>query len=279
MLKRTCTSVRTCNRLFPVVDMRYVIMRFKAEKKPSLSGFVACETKSKLTVFPTSLIKKLLFRDISCNFLIMVLITIRSLSLSSNRLGNNFNCDTNLLMPTSSLIISCKKVLSCNWLATNNNFWFRHELKVWISGALFQPTRFSFDNLTHVVFWTKGELVFKNQLKHFTETHRKTSNFDMCLLNFISTCHFCFIQKIFYHLKRNWPRFSLPKFCRSNIYVITIVKFSNSPIQNVFSFPRWTSMNFCKVKNPLKRSVLKSKFQNPQNLDEKNRFFSRFMQK
>ena len=37
---------------------------------------------------------------------------------------------------------------------------------------------------------------------HFAETHRKTSNFDMCVFNFISTCHFCFIQKIIYHLKK-----------------------------------------------------------------------------
>ena len=30
-------------------------------------------------------------------------------------------------------------------------------------------------------------------IAHFTETLRKKSNFDMCLSNFISTCHFCFI--------------------------------------------------------------------------------------
>ena len=40
----------------------------------------------------------------------MVLITIVSLSLGSNKLGNNFDCDTNLLMPVSSLLISKKKV-------------------------------------------------------------------------------------------------------------------------------------------------------------------------
>ena len=83
---------------------------------------------------------------------------------------------------------------------------------------------------------------------HLTETQRKTSNFDMYPLNFISTCHFCFIQKIIYHLIRNWARFSLPKFCRSSIYVITNVKFSNSLIQNIFSFLQWTSMDFRKVK-------------------------------
>ena len=34
-----------------------------------------------------------------------------------------------------------------------------------ISGALFERKRFSFGNLTHVVFWTKGELFYKNLLK------------------------------------------------------------------------------------------------------------------
>ena len=96
---------------------------------------------------------------------------------------------------------------------------------------------------------------FNNSIIHFTETHRKTSNFDLCLLNFISTCHSCFIRKIIYHLKRNWPRFSLPKFCRSSIYVITIAKFSNSPMQNVFNFPQWTSMDCCKVNNNLSTNL------------------------
>ena len=73
---------------------------------------------------------------------------------------------------------------------------------------------------------------------HSTETHRKTSNFD------ISTCHFCLIQKIICYLKRNQPRFSLPKFYRCSIYVIAIVKFSNRPVQNLFNFPQRTSKDF-----------------------------------
>ena len=72
----------------------------------------------------------------------------------------------------------------------------------------------------HFLIFNKNSL---NLVLHCTETHRKTSNFYMCLLNFISTYHFYFMQKIIYHLKRNWPRFSLPKFSRSSIYVITIV--------------------------------------------------------
>ena len=39
-----------------------------------------------------------------------------------------------------------------------------------------------------------------------------------CLLNFIYTCHFCFIKNNIYHLKRNWPHFRLPKFCCNSIY-------------------------------------------------------------
>ena len=70
------------------------------------------------TIFRASHIKKLLFRHISGNFLIMVVITIVSLSLSSIKLGNNFNCDTNLLMTMSSLSISNKKkiYLALGWL-------------------------------------------------------------------------------------------------------------------------------------------------------------------
>ena len=72
-----------CSRLFPTVDLRYVFKRFKAEKMPSLSAFVAYESRTDLTIFPISLMNKLLFRDISCNFLVMGVITTVSLSLSS----------------------------------------------------------------------------------------------------------------------------------------------------------------------------------------------------
>ena len=94
--------------------------------------------------------------------LIMVLISVVS---SSNKLGNNFNCDTNLLKSMPSLQISNKEVLSCKWLPTNNSFWCRQEFKMWISSTLFKWKRFSFDNVTQVVFWTKGKLVCKNPLK------------------------------------------------------------------------------------------------------------------
>ena len=50
--------------------------------------------------------------------MIMVLITIASLFLSSIKLGNSFNCDSNLLMTMSSLLISNKKknYLTIVWL-------------------------------------------------------------------------------------------------------------------------------------------------------------------
>ena len=115
----------------------------------SLSAFVACESKSDITIFPTSLMNKLLFRYISCSFLIMVLITTVSLSLSSNKLGNNFNYDTSLLMPMLLLLIFFKistilQLIGC--------FLCRQESKMRISDAFFEQKRFSFNNLTHVVF-------------------------------------------------------------------------------------------------------------------------------
>ena len=36
---------------------------------------------------------------------------------------------------------------------------------MWILGALFEQKRFSFDNLTHVVFGTKVVLFYKNPLR------------------------------------------------------------------------------------------------------------------
>ena len=85
ILKQTCNSIRACSRLFPIADLRYVLTRFKAEKIPSLSAFVSLESKSNFTIFPTSLIKKSQFRDISCNFLIMMFITIVSFNCNINR--------------------------------------------------------------------------------------------------------------------------------------------------------------------------------------------------
>ena len=97
-------------------------------------------------------------------FLTMVLITIESFSLSSNKLDNNFDCDSNLLMPMSSLIISNKKLV-LQLVGCYNNFWCHQEFKMRISGALFEQMRFSFDNPTHVVFWAKVEHFYKNPLK------------------------------------------------------------------------------------------------------------------
>ena len=94
----TCTINKACSRLFPVIDVRYAFMHFKLEKIPSISAFVACESKSNHTIFPASLIKLLLL------YLAILLTTIVSLSLSSNKLGSTF-----------SLLISIEKVLSCNW--------------------------------------------------------------------------------------------------------------------------------------------------------------------
>ena len=143
----TCTNIRACSQLFPILNPKYVFMHFKTKEVPSLQLRLL---KVKVTLKSLLLHFKRLFCDICCNLLII--------SLSSKKLGNIFNCDINLLVPISSQLFSNKRVLSCNFLATNNNFWFCQKLKMWISGALFEQKRCSFDNLTHVVLWTKGEL-------------------------------------------------------------------------------------------------------------------------
>ena len=135
----------------------------------SLSAFVTCESKSNLTIL---LIKKLLFRDISCNFLIMVLITIASLSLSSNKLGNNVN--NNLLMPLSLLLIWNRKVLSCNCLAANNNFWCCQEIKMWISGTLFEKKEIFFWHSDTCRFLNKSwTLLWKSQFQNPRNLYEK----------------------------------------------------------------------------------------------------------
>ena len=62
---------------------------------------------------------------------------------------------------------------------------------MWILDTLFEQNRFSFDNLTHVVLWTKSKLVHKSPLKRlvlksqfqnprnladFFTTHAKTTS-------------------------------------------------------------------------------------------------------
>ena len=74
-------------------------MRIKAEKMSSLLASGGLWKSKNLTIFATSLIKGHLFLQISGYFLIMVLITIVSLSLSLSKVGNNFICDTNLSTP------------------------------------------------------------------------------------------------------------------------------------------------------------------------------------
>ena len=45
-----------------------------------------------------------------------------------------------------------------------------------ISGALFERKRFSFGNLTHVVFWTKGELFYKKEFSAPIEISESTKS-------------------------------------------------------------------------------------------------------
>ena len=101
-----------------------------------------------------------------------------------------------------------------------------------------RKTRASFGVSTSLFIHVKKNV---SKCTHFTETHRKKTNFN------ISTCHFCFIQTIIYYLRRNQPCFRLPKFYRCSIYIITYAKFSNMPVQNLFNFSQRTSMYFSKV--------------------------------
>ena len=104
---------------FPYLTQSMFLCNSKLKKcmflcNSKFTAFTACKSKSNVKIFAPSLIKKRLFCDICCKLLII--------SLSSNKLGNIFNCDINLLMPISSQLFSNKRVLSCNFLATNNNF-------------------------------------------------------------------------------------------------------------------------------------------------------------
>ena len=112
-----------------------------------------------------------------------------SVPFSSNKLDNIFNCDANLQMPMSSQLFSNKRVLSCNFLATNNNFWCRQKLKMWISGALFEQKRWSFDNLTNVVLWTKGELFYKNPFKEISPESTKSGRKKLIFSRFTQRPH------------------------------------------------------------------------------------------
>ena len=61
-----------------------------------------------------------------------------------------------------------------------------------------------------------------------------------------------------YHIDRNWLRFILPQACHNKVYVITILKLRNRPIQNLFNFSQRTSIDYWKwnVFNLLGEKVL-----------------------
>ena len=74
-----CTNIRACSRLFPIVDLMHVLRALKQKRCRNFRYLSLVKVKVTLQYF------LLLFRDISCNFLIIVLITIVSLSVSSNK--------------------------------------------------------------------------------------------------------------------------------------------------------------------------------------------------
>ena len=126
----------------------------KQKRCPHFEHLWLVKVKVTLQSFLLHLLRSVYFKKCLCNFLKWwCSLSIVSLSFSSTKV-DNVSC--NLMMSMSSLLISNKKFLSCKWLTTSNNFWCRQELKIGISGALFEEKGFSFDNLTHAVFWTKG---------------------------------------------------------------------------------------------------------------------------
>ena len=120
ILMWTCTNIRAYSWLFPHMishswpeECCYV----HQSRKDAATFGTWWLVKVKRTLQPfllwsltNAIFKKLLFRHISGNFLIILLITISLLSLSSNKLGNNFYEGINLMMTMSSLLISNNKI-------------------------------------------------------------------------------------------------------------------------------------------------------------------------
>ena len=87
--------------MFPIVDLRYVLTRFKIEKMSSLSAFMAYHLFY-FTYKQDSISWHILqfFNDIAHNNCVVI--------FKSNKLDNNFNRDTHLLMPMPLLLIKKK---------------------------------------------------------------------------------------------------------------------------------------------------------------------------
>ena len=80
-------------------------------------------------------------------------------------LAITFNYGLNFLMPMSSLLISNKKVLSCNWLAINNNLMSSGDKNVSFRCIIWTKEFFFWQSGTCFFFFlTKGELVYQNPL-------------------------------------------------------------------------------------------------------------------
>ena len=95
ILLRTCT--RVYSRLFPIVDLRFVLRASKQKRCRQFRHLWLVKVKVTLQ----SLLLHLLRSFYCVAYLALFLTKITSLSFTSNKLGNNFNWDTNLLMPMS----------------------------------------------------------------------------------------------------------------------------------------------------------------------------------
>ena len=67
--------------------------------------------------------------------------------------------------------------------------------------------------------------------KHFTVSHRKTSNVDLCLLNFIFSCRFFDIKDYLLSLKKKIASFQFAGILPQYHLRLDTVKFSNRSVQ------------------------------------------------
>ena len=67
--------------------------------------------------------------------------------------------------------------------------------------------------------------------KHFTVSHRKTSNVDLCLLNFIFSCRFFDIKDYLLSLKKKIASFQFAGILPQYHLRLNTVKFSNRSVQ------------------------------------------------
>ena len=91
-------------------------------------------------------------------------------------------------------------------------------------------------------------------------------------------CPHCWFQIKEYYLAIDWLLIITFDVVRSQVCEFQVHYLGKRDFFDNLTHVFFWTKNELVFKNPLKRSVLKSQFQNPQSMDEKNWFFSRFTQ-